>query len=374
MENLYWIGIRESEIKYCKDFFEESVTIFGNNNISMQKELKKVIDHNNINNFDLIDDFFNKQLKKIISSNPNAKFMYYSQIYSYDSVKKLGLLNHVICFNNQRLINYLSDKFKLKELFKGFVPILNYKFLDGNKCSYNNIKREFQKDDKSYVIQTATGSGGSGTIIINKENENEIELNKKEIFMVTEYCENNIPINMHVLISSSNIILLPASIQIIKVINNKLEYMGCDYIAYRDISIEIKNKFEKYISIIAKKMQSMGYRGICGIDSIIYKNEIYLMEINTRFQNSSTILNKSLVENNLPSLQEFNIKCFKDEKIDLIKFNVNYSCLLLKNGCKLSNSKIKSIEMLDNISGNIDKETSSYTGSLIYNESIFKLL
>lgn len=65
MENLYWVGVRESEIEFCKEFFTNSITIFGNTNISMQQKLNKVIDHNNVKNFELIDEFFNGEKKKI---------------------------------------------------------------------------------------------------------------------------------------------------------------------------------------------------------------------------------------------------------------------------------------------------------------------
>ena len=44
-------------------------------------------------------------------------------------------------------------------------------------------------------------------------------------------CKNNIPINIHLLISENDITLLPISIQIIEKINNKLAYKGCDFIA-----------------------------------------------------------------------------------------------------------------------------------------------
>ena len=55
MNNLYWMGIRESEIEFCKDMFKDSITIFGNTNISMQRKLNKVIDHNNVENFETVE-------------------------------------------------------------------------------------------------------------------------------------------------------------------------------------------------------------------------------------------------------------------------------------------------------------------------------
>ena len=136
---IYWIGIRESEVKYT-NFIKKSITIFGNNNISMQQKYKKVIDHNNINNFAIIDDFFNTEIKKIVNTNKDVRFMYYSQIDSYRSMEQLGLTNYIICSNNQELIETLSDKFKLKKYFKDYVPVLNYKLINGINCKLPKIQ------------------------------------------------------------------------------------------------------------------------------------------------------------------------------------------------------------------------------------------
>ena len=45
MENLIWIGIRESEIKYT-NFIKDSITVFGKDNLSIQREFGKNINHN----------------------------------------------------------------------------------------------------------------------------------------------------------------------------------------------------------------------------------------------------------------------------------------------------------------------------------------
>ncbi len=41
--------------------------------------------------------------------------MYYSQIYSYDSMNKLGLLNSIICLNNHELIEFIKKNARLLE-------------------------------------------------------------------------------------------------------------------------------------------------------------------------------------------------------------------------------------------------------------------
>ena len=372
MDNLYWVGIRESEVQYT-NFINNSITIFGNNNISMQNKLKKIIDHNNTKNFDLIDNFFNKEAKEIIKKNPKVRFMYYSQINSYDSIKKFDLLDYVICLNNQELVEYLSDKFKLKDYFKEFIPILDYELVKGINCTVEKIQNKFNTNIDEFIIQSATGSGGSGTMVLSNKSENKLEINKEQIYMVTKYCKNNIPINMHVLISDNEIQMLPPSIQIIQVGDNKLLYKGCDYIAYKkEFPHELNEKFKRYCKIVAKKLQDMGYRGVLGIDSIAYEGEIYLMEINTRFQNSSTILNRALLENNLPSIQELHYNCFYNRKISIKDFDVNYSCYIKENGIDNKTIDIKSIDELDKINNNIEKETLCYLCTSVYNNSIYK--
>ena len=372
MNNLYWMGIRESEIEFCKDMFKDSITIFGNTNISMQRKLNKVIDHNNVENFDMIDDFFNAEMLNIVSKEPNAKFMYYSQINSYDSIKRIGLLKNVICLNNQDLVNYISDKFKLKQDYKNIVPILEYKILKVKYCNYQYLSKEFNTKENDFVIQSSTGSGGSGTYILN--NKNSINFSNEEEYMVTKYCKNNIPINIHVMISKRDILLLPGSVQLIEIIDNKLSYKGCDFLAYNDINSKLKRKAEDYAYSIAEKLREKGYIGICGIDSIIYEDEVYLMEVNTRFQNSSTIVNLALKENKLPSLQELNIRCFKDDDIRLRDFKINYSCYIKEENIEIDKIKIKPIIKLDEISNEVKTEKYSYSGSLVFDKSIFKYI
>ena len=106
MKDLVWVGIRESEIKYC--------------------------------NF--IDNFYNNEIIKQIEKNSNVKFMYYSQIYSYDSMKKLGLLDYVICLNNQDLIEFVNNKFKIKEYLKDYISILNHVLFKRKKVQVDLVQ------------------------------------------------------------------------------------------------------------------------------------------------------------------------------------------------------------------------------------------
>lgn len=371
MKNIVWVGMRESEIKYC-GFLDDSIVLFGKNSNSFRKQFNKNVDHNNKDNFPLLDKFYDRMVLKTIKDNPNVKFMYYSQIYSYDSMDKLGLLNSIICLNNQELIEFINDKFKIKEFLKSYVPILDYALFKGRDIKFTSLKKLYNYD--SFVIQSKEGSGGSGTIILNEDNYNSIKFNKDEIYMVTKYCKNNIPVNIHLLIGEDDITLLPISIQIIEKINNKLVYKGCDFIASKNlIDNSLVIKINKYALKIGKLIQEKGYRGIMGIDSICYDKEVYFMEINPRFQNSSIVLNKALYEQNLPSLQELHYNCFYNKPISLRPFDVNYSSYIYDEGDS-NNVFLNAICTLDSFDEKVECEKGSYLYTKIYDKAIVEMI
>ena len=368
MKDLVWVGIRQSEIKYC-NFIDDSISVFGNNN-SLENQIKEKINHNNEKHYDFIDDFYNNEIVKQIEKNSNVRFMYYSQIYSYDSMKKLGLLDYVVCLNNQDLIEFVNNKFKIKEYLKDYIPILNYVFIDGKDFDFENLKQKYGNCE--FVLQTEKGSGGFSTIVLDENNKNDIKLDNNQTYMITKYCKNNIPVNIHILISKNDIALLPPSVQYIELSNNKLIYKGSDFITYKKIvNNKMDSKLKEYAFIVGKIMQKKGYRGILGIDSIIYDDEVYFMEINPRFQNSSTILNKGLQENNLPSLQELHYNCFYDKTIQLKSFDVNYSSYINEYGTLNKEFKINPIEKLDMLDEKTIKcENFSYLSTDLYNQQI----
>lgn len=83
--------------------------------------------------------------------------------------------------------------------------------------------------------------GGGGTFLLTQTNQKRV-LNKiaqNEDYSISQFVENNLPINIHFLISNNNIVLLPASIQVIDASNDLLEYIGCDYASYDEFVGEL---------------------------------------------------------------------------------------------------------------------------------------
>lgn len=125
MNDVVWVGIRESEIENV-DFINNSINIFGNNKNSLQNIYNVSINHNDYKNDKIIGEYYNNQIKNILVKDSNTKFMYYSQIYSYEDIKKGGNLDKVINLKDQKIIDFLNSKFESKAFFKEYVPVLDY--------------------------------------------------------------------------------------------------------------------------------------------------------------------------------------------------------------------------------------------------------
>lgn len=80
----------------------------------------------------------------------------------------------------------------------------------------------------------------------------------------------------------------------------------------------------------------LGYKGICGIDFLLYDNEVFFLEFNPRFQGASFLIDLALSNYNL-SLYQLNKQCFID-KVDN-DFIPNLSNLVIPYSYKITGSK-----------------------------------
>lgn len=247
-----------------------------------------------------------------------------SWVYSFPN----ELLQKSICINKKEILKFTSNKMLMRLWLSNDAKILKYKYLTKNECGYKDIKNLFPKYVE-FVIQSSSGSGGINTFLMNEKNEEEVltALNNKELYMVSPYYENNIPINVHAMIFKDNFQIFNPSIQIIVNEDNRLAYKGADFIQYQNIDAKLKEKVKNMTSIICTKLQKIGYLGVCGFDFIICNDKVYFIEMNNRFQNSSLLLNKGLVENGYPTLQELNIDAFNKDsnKLNFSKLKVDYA-------------------------------------------------
>lgn len=345
MKKLIWIGPRESDIVECKSLFYKTITIFGSgkgNNRAYCILNNKRIDHNSPNC--VPNTFWNSELTSIKNELTDFKIMYYNTEFIDELDEEYK--NEVICLNEKVLLKILSDKKTTRSLFCNTMPVIPFQLLD--PAILDDYSRLFN-ENKYLIFQELHSSGGFGThLICSSEIEKIRSFSGKQI-LVSPYFEESVPVNTHIIIGKNNILYFPGSVQIIKAVNDKLLYLGADYIAFRKLEHKIHEKIKEYSLNIGRFLQKLGYLGILGIDYIITKEEIMFTEINARFQASTPLLNIALQNYNLPSMQEMHLTCFENKKLptqeEIEQLQVPYSMISYTDS-----TWKKSFQILENLS------------------------
>ena len=291
VNSLYWIGERESEIDCTGTLFCGSITVYGSNkntNHAFDKSYGCRIDYNE-DNPEWIN-FVNKTAEIIIKECPKCHFMLY---YPLDlPLYSQAVRCRVIDVNDTSIITLLENKIQTRLWMEELVPLPPFSIMEGSQISYSSLYDIFPTYSE-FVVQADSSCGGTGTWLLTSETELEV-LNKicnTNSYTVTPYLKNNIPINIHLVIFKEEVVILSPSIQIIFAAATGFAYKGADFIAYRQLSDKLKQSCIEYALRIGKRLQSTGYLGVCGIDFITTSQEVYFMEINSRFQASTMAIN-----------------------------------------------------------------------------------
>lgn len=326
MDNLYWVGIKESEIRFCKKMFAGSITYIGTNtsgNVSYSQKYGHIKNYNN--DSDELDDFIRDELRAILKNEPNAKFMFYAPSYAYYLGKDIA--SHTVCLNSTYVLTLLKDKMRTRLWLANSVPVLPTIAVSGYECSLDYFQH-LLPGNESFILQGCTGAGGNDTYIVNTDSWHRIKgfIKEYEIYVLSPYMQCSFSVNTHVLIGKSTM-LLPSSIQIIEYEDDRMIYHGADFVEYKNIPQKLRNKIDKLSRKLGDKIKNIGYKGILGIDYLISGENVYFLEINPRFQASTPLVNRTLTDKGLPCMQEMVLECSSSDK-DIISesdLDVKYS-------------------------------------------------
>lgn len=294
-EEIIWIGNRESEL-LCSDMFYKSITMYGSNNgnnISFNGSMEKEF-------ISFVINIINAEIK-----NKDVSLFFYSNKTAEHVVSKAPhLKKRIINKYNTDILKFIENKTYSYLWASNIMPIIEFTELFGNECTYNKLYTIFSKREK-FIIQKNYSSGGMGTFMLTKENEDIIlrQLDKYCCYKVSPYYEHSYSVNVHLIISEKYVSVLQPSIQIIENVNDHLLYKGADFISYLKISSGTKQKILNYAASLGESLQKLGYLGVCGVDLLIINDNVFFSEINPRFQASSMLINYAFKHNNLPDLQ-----------------------------------------------------------------------
>lgn len=331
MFKLVWVGNRESDINFTGNLFDLSITDFGSNrgtnvayyNGGFHKKYSR-------------RKFIIEQLKNIELSN-DYKVMFYNSSTAYSIMEEYPeLSDHLVGACHKSILDVLNDKIQTRIWMSKHIATPKSMVLTKVSCTIETLNKYF-KVSNDYVIQEKISSSGTGTYLMTADSEEKVKNRLKESneYLVSEYISPSASVNTHLLISNKEVIVFPGSLQLISYRNNNFIYSGADFLAYRNIDPAYIHAIYYYSRVIGQLLKNEGFLGICGIDFIISKGNVYFVEINPRFQASTILLNLALEKAGLPSVHQLQLNIFNNIKIDkdaLENIQVDFSYYKYANG------------------------------------------
>lgn len=408
---VYWIGPRESDMRDAVDFpFAGSITQFGSGvktaaytNYAMCSNVShpERVDHNDANDLTQ-NDFVLDAIEQVIQSRGRDKVRLYlyngnaiNFLKSSDGTRRLSdYQDLILCLNDDKWLmehaavelepqdgetaSYMmrfNDKTWFHKTFGGIsgVELLETEEVGTADCIYSKLAQRLVQDPLAeqaglrFVVQAPVASGGSGTFVMSNRNEirimERLSNDPSQKYLCSIYQERNISANIHAIIFDRDILFTPCSIQLMHEDSDRLMYRGADFVAFHNLSSPVfgigreayqslVETYRAHAMAVCKKLQEMGYRGVCGIDALLYRNNaksrynIALLELNNRFQSSTGLVNRALRDCGAGySIQWLNLLAFTQPappagaknllERDLVVPYSNYSYIKNENTCHM---------------------------------------
>lgn len=163
-----------------------------------------------------------------------------------------------------------------------------------------NIERDMVRaridKGKTILIRPPYSSGGAGYAIIRNIEDiytNPVSSSNDGFFSVAPFFEDAIPLNINGCIyRDGNIQVFLPSFQLIGVkesTNRHLGYCGNDFGAVKPLEEKFIDEIERVTLNVGSWLAKKEYLGIFGADLLISDGQVYLVEINPRFQGSTLL-------------------------------------------------------------------------------------
>ncbi len=317
--HLYWVGARASDAEHFYNKLAGVIALYGRNRpddgtpLYSYSETSGVRGDNNVIS-DEANRYFRETIIRICEEDPDAAFMFYNPCWIRDIGGLDAYTDRFIGVNPMPLIEKYGSKFVTFEALRSRVNMLPARLLPAGQCTLDGLKEALGPAPFGYIVQGEYSSGGCQTrIVAHPADETALP---DAAYLVSAYYRHSTSVNVHAVIFKNDILLFPASVQILREEDRHLIYKGADYAAYRHVDAAHRKIFEKNARKVCEVMQAEGYRGVVGIDGIIYGDTAAVVEVNTRFQGSTAALNEGLFANGMPLLQTFHLAAFLTDGCD----------------------------------------------------------
>lgn len=143
------------------------------------------------------------------------------------------------------------------------------------------------------VLRANKTDGGAGVRFVERSHELQSSwpIHFDGFLAAAPFLSPSIPLNINACVfPTGEVTLHGPSLQLIGVdvaTTRRFGYCGNDFARIADMDTRLIKDFEKIVIRTGKWLHSNGYLGVFGVDALIYGDEVYLTEVNPRFQGSS---------------------------------------------------------------------------------------
>jgi uncharacterized protein YozE (UPF0346 family) len=110
---------------------------------------------------------------------------------------------------------------------------------------------------------------------------------------ICKYLEESVPLNVNACVfPQGQVSLHPASLQLIGLpccTTRRFGYCGNDFAAFASLPPEVIAEFDAMTMAVGQWLAENNYLGAFGIDALLHRGQVYLTEINARFQGSTLV-------------------------------------------------------------------------------------
>jgi len=193
----------------------------------------------------------------------------------------------------------LKKHFDNKILLQRTLPKLSLSRVPGKvdklgKVTFNGLRKELSLP---FVVQFPYGSSGHFTFIIREEKDyNRLRRNYPGSMVVIRKYVDGFSLNVNgVIISTEDGPRVACSFPSVQITgapecsNFPSAFCGNDYTAARDLDRKIIRQVQDHVRAIGEWMAEARFRGVFGMDFVVGNGTVYPVEINPRFQNSTSL-------------------------------------------------------------------------------------
>ncbi len=306
-KQLCWFGVRGIDApplaKYgqLSHIYSQTAPLYDSLDV-YEKSLETVLMHRvdlNTYDVDFDEEHYSREFKRTVLFGIKNKII----LIPYRPQEFLA----AIYFTHSDIIDYFGLFHKFQRTFehKPWVEkSLKEAGVNGVPWEYvRNIERDMVKEriarGETILIRPPYSSGGAGYAIIRQIEDlytNPVSASDDGFFSISPFFKNSIPININACIYADGSVraFLPSYqlIGIKELTTRQLGYCGNDFGAVKQLGESIIDEIENVTLQVGAWLAKKEYLGIFGADLLVVDGQIYMVEINPRFQ-GSTILSSS---------------------------------------------------------------------------------